>query len=158
MQRIRHISIDEHGSVVTAAPPRPAQFFNPQDFNITITCREIRKSSSGLYRFDSNTPSVASFSMKNVLNAADGYRTASLDYKPIMAASEDESTAHSYTVKAIDRYSTMTTKTDFDGFYFIFTNPEDIHDVPGAKAEEFFNNQNVILSESMAAASSTAAS
>lgn len=130
---------DVNGSVITAPPvfSPNIEVFNPQDFAISITSNEIRRTAHGLTRRDTGTASVASFSMKNVLNAADGYRTASYDYKTVMVG--NEASWHSFATNPnaggniIPRYAelnTYTGATPFDGFYFIFTNPDNIRDVP----------------------------
>ena len=148
------------GSTLSAPPPTPdpVEYFNPQDFNITIRCTEIKKKSSGLERSDTESGSaLASFSMKNVLNASDGYRTAAYDYKPTCIG--DQSDPHSYTVTKIERYRSLETPSaggDANFFYFIFTVPEDFSDDPNA--ELYFSKQEIIMSESLAAASGTSGS
>ncbi len=124
---------DTNGSVISSRlfADTSNSFFNPRDFNIQIACREIRRSGSGLVRQTPTTANVASFSMKNVMNASDGYRTAALDYVTILGNSgDDERAEHDYRAdRAVPRYRNFEDGTGFDGFYFIFTLPEEIHDV-----------------------------
>ncbi len=128
---------DASGSVVTDPSGNPISwtpaFFNPSDFNISISAREIRRTPNGLVREAPTTANVASFSMKNVLNASDGYRTSSLDYVTLLDTGTEDA-LHTYTAKPVPRYENIVNNTGtgtagaFDGFYFIFTLPEEVND------------------------------
>ena len=146
---------DINGSVITAPTPiiSPIQTFNPQDFNIRITARQVRKTNNGLVRDATGVESVASFSMKNVLNAADAYRTAAIDYKPRLKSGASETAEHSYFVDQLPRYIDLQhgSDTGYNGFYFIFTNPDDILDVPdlpsqSAVYQQMLSNQQGLMS------------
>ena len=131
---------DESGSVITALTGLQAEAvdFSPQNFSVTISSREVKRKSGGLYRADPMDASVASFSMKNVLNAADGYRSAAIDYKPVLPAiaNNDETGEHDYIVDKWARYKAIQDGGEaYDGFYFIFTNPNEIVDYPDAMHE-----------------------
>lgn len=132
-----YVGTDESGND-KFVPVVPA-VFNPRDFNIGIAVQEIKRvPGGGLTRATPTTSIIASFAMKNVLNASDGYRTAGLDYVPTLAYG-DEHGAHSYYVnpkrnegQPIPRYTGINENTgtdQFEGFYFIFTLPEEVHDV-----------------------------
>lgn len=146
---------DINGTIVTAAPFVQEEYarFNPQDFTIRIDCREIRRSPNGLIRKDTGTSSVASFSMKNVLNAADGFRTAAVDYVPTLSAGVDvnASEGFSYTIarkparfKDIDP---AEVGTDSNFFYFIFTVPDDVHDIPDLEASFDKDHDNRLVNQ-----------
>jgi hypothetical protein len=130
--------------------------FNPRDFTIQIDCREILRSSNGLIRQKPTTATVASFSMKNVLDAADGYRTPAKDYVPVMDAGYiDETADHVYRAHPVARYKNFQTNTGegaWEGFYFIFTIPEEMHDVAectganGVYHDEFYDKQVALIS------------
>lgn len=127
-----YLQYDAEGNPVTDASNNfvyhDAVFFDPSDFNISISMREIKRSPTGLIRNTPTTASVASFSMKNVLNAADGYRTAALDYKTVLRDGS-EGGDHNYRAIPVPRYEGIDDAgTGFDGFYFIFTLPEEIFD------------------------------
>ncbi|MBR5362885.1 MAG: prepilin-type N-terminal cleavage/methylation domain-containing protein [Oscillospiraceae bacterium] len=138
---------DTNGSVIGSRlfADTSNSFFNPRDFNIQIACREIRRSGGGLVRQTPTSANVASFSMKNVMNASDGYRTAALDYVTVLGNSgDDESGEHDYRAdRAVPRYKNFEDGTGFDGFYFIFTLPEEIHDV----ADRADYNDGMLLSQ-----------
>ena len=132
---------DESGSIITAVTGAKAESveFSPQNFSVSIISREIRRSSKGLFRGEPTNASVASFSMKNVLNAADGYRSAAIDYKPRLVPTASESAEHSYFVDECNRYRAITVGSEPDtytSFYFIFTNPNEIDDYPAAMQKE----------------------
>lgn len=133
---------DPSGNVVTWTPA----FFNPSDFNISISAREIRRSPGGLVRETPTTANVASFSMKNVLNASDGYRTSSIDYVTLLDTGTED-TQHTYKAKPVPRYENIVNNDGssalFDGFYFIFTLPEEVNDNFDAAA---LNSQEIFLS------------
>ena len=138
---------DTNGSVIGSRlfADTSNSFFNPRDFNIQIACREIRRSGMGLERQTPTTANVASFSMKNVMNASDGYRTAALDYVTVLGNSgDDERGEHDYRAdRAVPRSKNYEDGTGFDGFYFIFTLPEEIHDV----ADRADYNDGMLLSQ-----------
>ena len=117
--------------------------FDPQNFTIRITANHIKKSSEGLTRENETEITIATFSMKNVLNASRGYSEPLNDF----VVKENPSAANlleKYTIDVthpVPRYQTMEVDAakSFDGFYFIFTVPEttvDVKDVTYISAVE----------------------
>lgn len=152
--RMVYSGTNESGSDVYT--PYVPVVFNPRDFNIGIAVQEIRRvPGGGLERATPTTSIVASFSMKNVLNSADGYKTAGVDYVPTLAYG-DEDGDHAYQVnpkraqgQMIPRYTGIDENIGtelFDGFYFIFTLPEEMHDVAdGAHWDQAFLDKQVTM-------------
>ena len=109
--------------------------FNPMDCTISITMNEIKKSPDGLVRDEEGKTNTASFSMKNVLDAAKKYQTPLDDYIIEEGPGYGDPTKildwfvrNSTPQKRFDRI-TWTTTDSFDGFYFIYTMPETTYDV-----------------------------
>lgn len=162
--RMVYSGTDVNGSDVYT--PYVPVVFNPRDFNIGIAVQEIRRvPGGGLERATPTTSIVASFSMKNVLNSSDGYKTAGVDYVPTLGYG-DEHGDHAYQVnpkraqgQMIPRYTGIDENigTDlFDGFYFIFTLPEEVHDVAdGAHYDDAFLNRQVTMPTGSSSSSSS---
>ena len=109
--------------------------FDPADCTITITAFEIsRTGEQTLVRNSSYQRNTASFSMKNVLDSSVKYTTALFDYKTILnpdytVGISDITEKYIQDSVAHPRYISLQEGDDgFDGFYFIFTVPENIYD------------------------------
>lgn len=136
---------------INGLPVLDALFFNPNDFNISIITREISRSNGRLVRGNPTSATVASFSMKNVLNASDGYRTSSMDYNTKQILGHDvrndfhDGEKIAYGAEAIPRYAQMDTNPvsdPYNGFYFIFTLPEEIDgEINASNEDRFIKNQ-----------------
>lgn len=113
--------------------------FDPQEFCITITSNEIRRENGGLVRLLNTDSNTSSFAMKNVLDATKKYSSPLMDTKTLCA--NEDADGHTYTVENKTRYTNIDRNTavgeildadnpsgtKFDGFYFIYTLPENIH-------------------------------
>lgn len=131
----------------SSADPTPS--FDPADFTITIRSRALVKDKNYTNRWiesDAEQATVASFSMRNVLDSGTMYSSPLFDYKVVNTGdgeyklSDDRSTFDKvkYAVEknasdkpiAYPRYETMdineTDPTNY--FYFIFTQAETIYD------------------------------
>ena len=124
--------------------------FNPEDTTISITMRELRKDKDvgGLVRESTMRTETASFSMKNVLDAAQRYASPLADYITVENATYTDILKKYRTLKNVDynpslagspsadlphpipRYAALNTNptSDFDGFYFIYTLPDNVYD------------------------------
>lgn len=131
----------------SSGSPVPAATFNPSDFAITIYSREIvsDKAHPGTWiESDTTNASVASFSMKNVLDGANKYTTPLLDYKLIRNTTPGHDSyrisntlgdSFKYVIDPtpISRYAPLQSiapaaDEDFPSFYFIFTQAETVYD------------------------------
>jgi prepilin-type N-terminal cleavage/methylation domain-containing protein len=117
--------------------------FNPADISLEVRATEIRKTENGLVREPRKQadesgytkPDItATFSMKNVLDMnnrrADGAPAASLDYITKQTADPDILKRYEF-AESVARYASMDKldPAEFDGFYFIYTVPEQIEDI-----------------------------
>ena len=115
--------------------------FDPKDCTISITMNEIKKSSAGLVREAESKTDTASFSMKNVLDAAQKYNAPLNDFitkesafYPLTDWSDSDTDPNilewfESDETPIPRYKRMTPASSFDGFYFIYTMPETTYDI-----------------------------
>ena len=112
------------------AGPGPA-VFDPYDCTISITMNEVQKTKQGLVRASETKTDTASFSMKNVLDAAQKYAKPLNDYimkeEPTAANILDRFYIDDST--PLPRYVGHDSSSDFDGFYFIYTMPETTYDL-----------------------------
>ena len=115
-----------------------ASVFDPSDCTISITMNELRKSPDGLSREKKYETNSASFSMKNVLDAATKYSTPLKDYITVEKDGTSAADIDHYEMgAAVPRYSAINTPAagseEFDGFYFIYTMPETTYDLMDLK-------------------------
>ncbi len=108
--------------------------FDPSDCTISITMNEIKKSKDGLVRATETKTNTASFSMKNVLDAAAKYTKPLNDF--VMTEDPTKSGAQildRFVIEdvPIPRFKPMVPNAPaaFDGFYFIYTMPETTYDL-----------------------------
>jgi prepilin-type N-terminal cleavage/methylation domain-containing protein len=112
--------------------------FNPQNFTITILSNEIRRQDGGLVRMLSTDKNTSSFAMKNVLDGTKKFASPLMDNKTLCL--DETADPQVYTVEKKTRYANVNRNpatdvldvehpggTKFDGFYFIYTLPENIH-------------------------------
>lgn len=111
-------------------PASPSVVFNPADCTISITMNEIIKSQDGgLARGETSHATVASFSMKNVLDGASSYNKPLYDYiTTIDPDAADTKSRYVTSSTGVPRYKAVEEGTGFDGFYFIFTLAETTED------------------------------
>lgn len=133
------------GSAVTTTGAVPI-VFDPSDFVIRIEASEIRKNNegSGLIRMAPSGSSLASFTMKNVLDNTNTYSVPLMDtvLKAINPSTELSPMVNPIYVdkymvdKQVSRFSPLQNGPDkpddlsnitgkFDGFYFIYTLPDE---------------------------------
>lgn len=108
-------------SVVTALSDTP---FNPADFAIEITMKEIKRENGELVRSDVAGSTISSFAMKNVLDSTKMFAFSLRDPVTTLKPGMNESQANCYEVlRSPDRYRAISRNDSgtFNGFYFIFT-------------------------------------
>lgn len=119
----------------TTLPTTEKVYFNPSDCTISISMCEIKKDNAngGLFRDDVTRSSICTFSMKNVMDTGKLDGSALDDY--VLRCHDETVQPHVYTSTNIPRYRAVdiNTTAEFDGFYFIFTIPQNIHDAPNAE-------------------------
>lgn len=121
-----------------------ASVFDPSDCTISITLNELKKSPDGLSREKKYQTNSASFSMKNVLDAATKYSTPLKDYITVEKDGTSATDIDHYEMgAAVPRYSAINTPAagmeEFDGFYFIYTMPETTYDLMDLKDSSLYS-------------------
>lgn len=114
--------------VMKTTTPGSDDTFNPTDFALTISMRELhtdKNADGGLVRENAFGRATSTFSMKNVLDASRGYQYVAVDY--VLQCDDENVIDMQYTLKddkAEPRYSPMIRNLDekeYDGMYFIYT-------------------------------------
>ena len=104
--------------------------FNPADFAITISTKEIRRVDGNLMREETSSKIVSAFAMANVLDASVSYTKSRPDYKLI--PSDNELTAPNnsviYNPTKVDRYKPMTLNDEamYDGTRELWVNKTEL--------------------------------
>lgn len=112
---------DPSSSVITSLSDTP---FNPADFGIEITMKEIKRVEGDLVREDVAGSTLSSFAMKNVLDSTKMFAFSLRDPVTVLKSGMDETQANCYEVlRSPDRYRAISRNESgtFNGFYFIFT-------------------------------------
>lgn len=122
---LRAFAADTTTTSLTSATSPSAVQFKPQDCTIEIRMDELVKNrdTGMLNRQPASTRYFSSFSMKNVLDSSSKYQYSSGDYKI-----QDGGSKYQMNNTFISRYEpcVVNATNDFEGFYFIFTNPDAI--------------------------------
>ena len=104
--------------------------FNPADFAITISMKELRRVDGNLIREETSGKIVSAFAMANVLDASVSYTKSSIDYKLIPSANELTASPNSviYTPTNVNRYQPMVLNDNavYDGTRELWVNKAEL--------------------------------